>query len=140
LHGASARWLRLESTNGADLATAQLKASAQFQPVRLVFVASGSGPFELAAGRANTVAGALPLPTIAGTLGTRKVEDLPAATVGTPVIQAPGEGGPLARLWPGGGGPGKTTVLWAVLLAGVLVLGVVAWSLLRQLKSTPPQG
>ena len=140
LHGASARWLRLESTNGADLATAQLKASAQFQPVRLVFVASGTGPFELAAGRANTVAGALPLPTIAGTLGTRKVDDLPAATVGTPVIQAPGDGGPLARLWPGGGGPGKATVLWAVLLAGVLVLGVVAWSLLRQLKSTPPQG
>lgn len=139
LHGASARWLRIESTNGVDLATAQLKASAEFQPVRLVLVASGAAPFELAAGRANTSPGALPLPTIAGTLGTRKVEDLPLARVGTPVIQTPGDGGPLTRLWPGGGGPGKTTVLWAVLLGGVLVLAVVAWSLLRQLKSAPPQ-
>jgi hypothetical protein len=139
LHGASARWLRIESTNGIDLATAQLKASAEFRPLQLVFVASGVAPFELAAGRANTTAGALPLPTIAGTLGTRKVEDLPVATVGTPVLQATGEGGPLARWWPGGHGPGKTAVLWAVLLAGVLVLAVVAWSLLRQLKSAPPQ-
>ena len=139
LHGASARWLRIESTTGADLAAAQLKAGAEFQPVRLVFVASGAAPFELVAGRADTPSAALPLPTIAGTLGTGKVEDLPAATVGTPVIQSPAEAGPLARLWPGGGGPGKTTVLWAVLLIGVLLLAAVAWSLLRQLKAPPPQ-
>jgi hypothetical protein len=138
LHGASARWLRVESTSGADLAAAQLHAVAEFEPVRLVFVASGSLPFELAAGRGNTAAAALPLPTLAGALGTRKVDDLPAATPGTPVIQAPAAGGPLARFWPDGQGPGKTTVLWAVLLAGVLLLGAVAWSLLRQLKAPPP--
>lgn len=138
LHGASARWLRIESTSGSDLAAAQLQAAAEFQPVRLVFVASGSAPFELAAGRSNTAVAALPLATLAGTLGTRKVDDLPVATVGTPVIQA-AAAGPLARFWPGGQGPGKTTVLWAVLLAGVLLLGAVAWSLLRQLKAPPPQ-
>jgi hypothetical protein len=32
------------------------------------------------------------------------------------------------------GAPGKPTVLWAVLIAGVLLLGGVAWSLLRQLR------
>ena len=54
LHGASARWLRIESTSTeSDLAAAQLQASAEFQPVRLVFVASGSAPFELAAGRSQ---------------------------------------------------------------------------------------
>ncbi len=139
LHGASARWLRIESTTGSDLAAAQLQAVAEFEPVRLVFVASGSAPFELVAGRANTPSAALPLPTIAGTLGTGKVDDLPVATAGTPVIQSPADAGPLARLWPGGAGPGKTTVLWAVLLIGVLLLAAVAWSLLRQLKSGPPQ-
>jgi hypothetical protein len=139
LHGASERWLRIESTSGADLAAAQLKASAEFRPLRLVFVASGAAPFELAAGRADTPPAALPLTTIAGTLGVgRTVEDLPLAAAGTPVVQAPSAGGPLARIWPGGG-PGKTTVLWAVLLAGVLVLAAVAWSLLRQLKAQPPQ-
>jgi hypothetical protein len=70
----------------------------------------------------------------------KKVEDLPMATDGTAVIGEPVEGGPLARFWPGGGGPSQTTVLWSVLLLGVLVLALVAWSLLRQLKAPPPQG
>jgi hypothetical protein len=140
LHGASARWLRIESTTGSDLAAAQLQASAVFEPVRLVFVATGTPPFDLAAGRAATTNAALPLATIAGTLGTtRKIEDLPLATVGTSVVQAPAGASPLARWWPGGGEPGKATVLWAVLLVGVLLLAVVAWSLLRQLKAPPPQ-
>lgn len=138
LSGVSARWLRVESTNGADLAQARLQASAQFQPVRLVFVASGAGPFELAAGRPAAPAAALPLATIAGTLGTRKLDDLPLATVGTPVVR-PARPAAWAVLWPGGDPPGQTAVLWTVLVAGVLVLAGVAWSLLRQLKP-PPDG
>jgi len=136
LPGVSARWLRLESTNGADLATARLQASAQFQPVRLVFVASGQGPFELATGRAGAPAAALPLATIAGTLGNRKLDDLPLATVGTPVVQ-PARQAAWAALWPGGDPPGQAAVLWTVLVAGVMVLAGVAWSLLRQLKPPP---
>ena len=134
LHGASASRLRIESTNGADLATAPLQASAEFEPLRLVFVATGTGPFEIAAGRANTTPAALPLATIAGTLGSRKIEDLPTATVGAAVIQAKAGAGALERWWPGDEGPNKKTLLWAVLLAGVLLLAAVAWSLLRQLK------
>jgi hypothetical protein len=65
-------------------------------------------------------------------LGERKVEDLPAATLGAARVQAKGDAGIVARLWPGAQVPGKTTVLWAVLLAGV------AWTLLRQLKRTDP--
>jgi hypothetical protein len=137
MHGASATRLRIESTNGSDLAAAQLQAVAEFEPVRLVFAATGAGPFEIAAGRANTAQAALPLAAIASALGTRKVEDLPAATVGAAVIQA-ADAGPLARVWPGGEGPNKTTVLWAVLLAGVVLLAAVAWSLLRQLKRAEP--
>ena len=140
VHGASASRLRIESTNGSDLAAAQLQAVAEFEPIRLVFVATGAGPFELAAGRTNTTPAALPLATIASTLGPRKVEDLPAAKVGAGVIQVQADAGPLARVWPGGEGPNKTTILWAVLLAGVLLLAGVAWSLLRQLKrAEPPQ-
>jgi hypothetical protein len=137
LYGASASRLRIESTNGSDLGAARLQASAEFEPMRLVFVATGAGPFELAAGRADTPPAALPLATIAGALGPRKVEDLPAAGVGAATIQA-AQAGPLARVWPGGEAPTKTTVLWAVLIAGVLMLAAVAWSLLRQLKRTEP--
>jgi hypothetical protein len=138
LHGASALRLRIESTNGADLARAQLQASAEFEPLRLVFVATGAGPFEIAAGRADTKAAALPLDTIASTLQGRKLEDLPAAAVGAGVARAPAAG-LLARWWPGREVPDRTTVLWAVLIAGVLLLGAVAWSLLRQLKQPAPR-
>jgi hypothetical protein len=140
LHGASAGRLRIESTNGSDLAAAQLQASAEFEPLRLVFVATGAGPFEIAAGRADTPPAALPLAAIASTLGSRKVEDLPVATLGAGTVQARAGDGALARLWPGGEGPNKTTALWAVLLAGVLLLAGVAWTLLRQLnRREPPQ-
>lgn len=136
LPGVSARWLRFESTNGADLAKAGLQASAEFQPVRIVFVASGPAPFELAAGRAGTMAAALPLATIAGTLGNRKVDELPAATVGDSVTRRPPPA-PWARLWPGDAPPGQAAVLWTVLVAGVLMLAAVAWRLLRQMKPPP---
>jgi hypothetical protein len=43
----------------------------------------------------------------------------------------------LAAVWLGVA-PNKTIVLWGVLLAGVLLLAAVAWSLLRQLKTKPP--
>jgi hypothetical protein len=76
----------------------------------------------------------LPLATIASTLGTeRRPQDLPLAAVGAGTLQP--DNGPLAGLWPAA--PGKTAVLWSVLVAGVLLLGGVAWSLMRQLKSTP---
>lgn len=138
LNGASAARLRFESTNGSELASAQLQANVDFDPVRLVFAATGAGPFELAAGRASTERAALPLAAIASALGERKVEDLPAATLGTPHMREKPEDGTWARLWPGAEIPGKTTALWAVLLAGVLLLAGVAWTLLRQLKRMGP--
>jgi hypothetical protein len=133
LHGASARWLRVESFNGSNLAAAKLSASAEFEPLQLVFVASGAGPFELALGRAGTPAVALPLATIASTLGKAKIEELPAAHIGAAVARH-GGAGPLARVWRDYV-QSKRVVLWAVLVAGVALLGGVAWSLLRQLKA-----
>jgi hypothetical protein len=134
LHGASARRLRIESTTGANLATARLAASVEFEPAQVVFVATGATPFELAAGRGDAASIALPLGTIASTLGNdRKPQDLPLARVGAGVLQEP-ETGLLARVLPGS--PAKATVLWIVLAAGVLLLGGVAFSLMRQLKNT----
>ena len=91
LHGASARWLRVEASNGADLATAQLQATAEFEPLQLVFVATGDGPFQLAAGHARSKPAALPLATITSALGSsRKPEDLPAATIGASIAEHAG--------------------------------------------------
>jgi hypothetical protein len=137
LHGASARLLRLVATNGADIAAAQLQASAEFDPVQLAFVASGTGPFQLAAGRPNTAPAALPLGTLAAALGDRKLQDLPEARLGAATVASAPEPGPLARFRPAGVSD-KAALLWAVLIGGVVLLGGVAWSLLRQLKAPPP--
>jgi hypothetical protein len=102
-----------------------------------VFVASGNGPFLLAAGRANTAPAALPLGTLSAALGERKLKDLPEAKLGAATVAREPEPGPFARFRPAGLSD-KAALLWAVLIVGVLLLGRVAWSLLRQLK-TPPQ-
>jgi hypothetical protein len=128
LHGASARSLRIQSTNGSAIQGAQWRVSAEFDPAQLVFVASGAGPFTLAAGHRDVTSAALPASTITGLLGARKLDDLPLAKAG-PALETPQAAGPFDWI---PGAPGKSTVLWVVLLAGVLILGGVAWSLLRQ--------
>ena len=134
LHGASARWLRVEASNGADLATAQLQVTAEFEPLQLVFVATGDGPFQLAAGHAREQAGCVAPRHDHLRFGTsRKPEDLPVASIGTSIVSTP-DTGPLTRFLPSAV-PAKTAVLWGVLLAGVLLLAGVAWSLLRQLRT-----
>lgn len=139
LHGASARWLRIESTHGADLSASGLQASAEFAPLQLVFVATGAGPFVLAAGRADTPSAALPLAMISAALGSRKAEELPVVAIGPAVLQDRPQAGLLARIWPGAAPPVRTAVLWGVLLLGVLLLAAVAWTLLRQLDASSKQ-
>ncbi|MDB5945239.1 MAG: hypothetical protein JWQ33_265 [Ramlibacter sp.] len=137
LGGWSTRRLRIVSTNGANLAAQRIQAEAEFAPVQLVFVATGAGPFDLAFGRPATPPAAVPLETIASALGERKLEELPEARVGAAIRQEPAKG-PLFG-WPAAATADQPTLLWAVLVAGVLVLSAVAWSLLRQLKAGRPR-
>jgi hypothetical protein len=132
LQGASVRQLRIESTNGAPLGPAQLRAEAQFAPRQLVFVASGSPPFTLAAGRDAIENAALPAPTVLGALGPRKPQDLPLATLGAAQENSIAPAGTdfLSRL------ATRQSALWLVLLAGVAILGGVAWTLMRQMKGS----
>ena len=103
-----------------------------------MFVATGAGPFELAVGREKTPAGAVALSTIASALGRRKLEDLPQAGIGSATQRVPSPSTVFGMALPSA--PGRPALLWAVLVAGVLILATVAWSLLRQLKAQPPQG
>ncbi|MBG9388291.1 DUF3999 family protein [Caenimonas aquaedulcis] len=139
LHGAPVAWLRIESTQGAALAPGAITAAAEFEPLRVVFVATGDAPFQLAAGRAATPPAALPLSTLSAALAGKRIDDLPQAVTAAAVTggDAQPEPGFLASLRPAGMTE-RSAVLWAVLVAGVLVLGAVAWSLMRQLKSAPP--
>lgn len=137
LNGWSGRWLRIESTSGADLGSERIQAEAEFAPIQLVFVATGPGPFDLAFGRPGAPTAAVPLATIASALGNHKLEDLPQAKVGAAVRQELAKS-PLFG-WVSAAAPGTPSVLWGVLLLGVLILGGVALSLLRQLKAGRPE-
>ncbi|MCE3270373.1 MAG: hypothetical protein K0S57_770 [Ramlibacter sp.] len=129
LYSASVRWLRVEATHGTRMLGVPLAVRALFDPVEVVFVAGERGPYQLAAGREATLEAALPLAMLAATT-TSRIADLPVARVrearSVPQAARPD--------WMPHGLDTRTAGLWAVLTLGVLLLGAVAFSLLRQLK------
>lgn len=129
LHQPSVRWLRVEATHGMRLEGVPLAARVLFEPVEVVFAAGGAGPYRLVAGRSGTAAAALPLHLLAAAAPTR-VEALPAVRIAS--VQAEVEQALPWQRWLPRGVDGKTAGLWLVLVLGVLLLGAVAWSLLRQ--------
>lgn len=136
------RWLRLEATHGARLQGVPLQVVARFAPVDIVFVAGEQGPYTIAAGRADAAPAALPVGMLAAA-STTPLQDLPRATIvdvpAAMVAAAPAPAAPslLAEHLPADL-DAHTATLWLVLVAGVLVLGAVAWSLLRQVKTPSP--
>jgi hypothetical protein len=130
----SMRWLRVEATHGMRLEGVPLAARVLFEPVEVVFPAGGAGPYQLAAGRAGAPSAALPLAMLAATTATR-VEALPQARITSVQAEKPRDD-PWQR-WLPRGVDSKTAGLWLVLLLGVLLLGGVAWSLLKQVNGKP---
>ena len=109
-----------------------------WRPDRLLFLVRGAGPFLLAYGNAN-----LNSPPTAGAELLHSVEITGAATP-APERLVPGTavilGGP-DRLVPLRPSPSwKTLLLWGVLGAGVVVVGVLAWRLQRQLRDASVDG
>jgi hypothetical protein len=127
------RALRVEASNGLALPAGGLQATVEFAPVQLAFVASGTGPFTLAVGRANTPAAAVDA-SLFGAVSPAKLAELPLATVDALQTDAPSAVPAWMAAWLPAGVPWRSVLLWGVLLAGVLVLGGVAVSLLRQLN------
>lgn len=134
LHGASVRALRVEAGKGRALPEGGLQATLDFAPLQVAFLASGSGPFTLAAGRAQTPSAAVDA-SLLGSVAPAKLAELPVATVAAVQLQPPNalDGG--APAWLAQGVPLRTVLLWLVLGIGVLSLGGVAYALMRQLKS-----
>jgi hypothetical protein len=132
LADASVRWLRAEATHGARLDGLPLKARVLLEPLEVVFPAGDAGPYTLAAGRAYTPSAALPLGMLAATTST-PIAELPLATLAAAQGTTPATG--WWTPWLPRGVDTKTATLWGVLAVGVLVLGGVAWALLRQLNA-----
>ena len=139
LHGASARWLRVEASNGADLGRRAAESHCRVRAAATGF--RGHRRWAVPAGRrpcAQQAEAALPLATITSALGTRESSRTCRPLRSAPPSEPRRKAGLLARFLPGAV-PGKTAVLWGVLLAGVLLLaggGVVPAAAAQDLKSS----
>jgi hypothetical protein len=133
------RQLRLETSNGVPLPAGGLRLSADLAPVQVAFLASGSGPFLVAAGRADTAFAGVD----AATLASASATPLPSLPF-TPVRQLRADLPGAPQLWAASLLPAnvslRSAVLWAVLLIGVSVMASVAYALLRQLNAAPAGG
>lgn len=117
----------------------------QFEPVQIVFLPSGTGPFVLAVGRAGTAGAYLPISSLMPDYRAGQENTLPLAqteTAGLPGAgagAAPGQTASLVVAAPGTGNglPLRSLVLWVVLLLGVLALALMAGVLFRQAKQPP---
>jgi hypothetical protein len=134
LHGASVRALRVETSQGAALPPGGLQATVEFAPLQLAFLASGAGPFMLAVGRTHTVPAAVDV-SLLGSVAPDRLNALPLATVAGVEEQPVGLLAGAAFTWLPGGISLRSVLLWLVLGLGVLVLGAVAYSLMRQLAA-----
>jgi hypothetical protein len=130
LSGQVVRQLKLEvDDRGGGLGAQAPELSVAVQATQVVFLARGEGPFTLAVGNAEAKAANLPLNTLIpdfvpqrlATLGTAQPTTAPVANMAAAtVIAAPAPGVDFKRLG-----------LWAVLVAGVLLLGWMAFSTWR---------
>ncbi len=136
LDGAPWRMLRLETFGPiTQLGHAAPTIRIGIRPRQLVFVARGAGPFVLARAPASEPTAPMPL----AQLMPGRAPDAPlpeaAATLAAaaPAAAAP----PVAAASEPAPAPSRTPWLWAALLAGLALMGGMAWSLLRK-PPTPP--
>ena len=120
--------LRVEPQRGYRLSGVPLTLAIEYPPVHAIFVASGSGPFVVAAGKVGLETAALPTSTLIPgyTVGVEYALPVLTASTGTDALAA--------RANVRGGMDdwfNRSTLLWGVLGLAVLILGGLAVSLLR---------
>lgn len=127
--------LQVDVTHGGNAfghAAPELVAAVHAQ--QLTFLARGSAPYQLAWGKPNAQAAALPLSTlIPGAVGTEQLGRARVMTEGVAALPltAPASAPPAVE---DDGIPQGKLVLWAVLVLGVLLLATMAISLLKSAK------
>jgi hypothetical protein len=132
-------WLLRVDQKGGGLGAGAPRLEAGWIPHRLVFAARGVPPFQLAYGKRDAKAAAYAIETLVpgfredtgATIRAAKAAEAQKVNVQSAQALAPTElGGEARRVetidW-------KRWTLWGALILGVVVLGVMAWRLTRQL-------
>lgn len=123
-------WLLRVDQKSGGIGRGDVMLHAGWIPQTLVFVARGSGPFQLAYGSARALPTAYPIESLVP--GFRS--DVPLQATAARALEQRALGGTPA-LHPG---PDyRTWTLWGVLILGVLLLAWMAWRLARQLGAAP---
>ena len=140
LNDISVREIRIEPAAGAVAFTTLPQVNALVSPHEWAFVASGPPPFTLAVGRVGTQANRLTLASLIPGYAQGDELKLPVAIVdeASATTTPPNA---LSRVSRAMGAPNaRSLILWIVLIGGVLVLGGIAWAVVRQMKSadSPP--
>ena len=144
--GASSQrwWLIRVDQRGGGLGSGMPALNAGWVPHQLVFAARGAPPFTLAYGNRGAQAGALPIESLIPGYGADAGASVRAAKTGAQQIvnvQTTSAGSQAAQKELGGEARLQEQVdwkrwsLWGVLGLGVLVLGAMAWRLVKQLGS-----
>lgn len=133
LPGAPVQQLRVQvDERGGGLGSAAPSIRVGIRATQVVFLARGTPPYVLAIGKATGSAANLPLSTLIPGYDDQRLADLGVATaIATPLLEvAAGAEQAPDRDW-------QRLGLWAVLLAGVGLLVLMAWSLLRARPAAP---
>lgn len=106
-----------------------------WQPASLIFVTSGQPPYQLAFGRDNIASAAMELSQVAPDFSIAELQKLEQLNPG-PLQQnaAPGNTTPSEAAATAASAKQRMWLLWGVLALGVLVLGAMAWNLVKQMK------
>ncbi len=127
------RYWRIEAGVASGMGSVIPVLQLGWIPHELVFVARGEGPFTLAYGSAVVGTSKQPLDAMLGVFGKEKEKIfLKKARIENGIVLG-GEG---CLLPPKPPVPWKVWILWAVLIAGVAVLSIMAWRLFHQMNTS----
>ncbi|HSC81982.1 MAG TPA: DUF3999 domain-containing protein [Pseudomonas sp.] len=132
LYGMPLRELRMQvDPRGGGLGSERPQLQVAMRASQAVFLARGSAPYRLAIGRTAGQSAALPLDMLIPGYTAQRLSELGRATApaAVPAALEPVAAQQSASDW-------QRIGLWAVLLAGVALLGGMAFSLLRKPKPT----
>jgi hypothetical protein len=127
-------WRITLDQRGGGIGSGLPKVELGWIPQQGLFVARGPAPFRLAYGNANIAPAAFAAPTLIPGYRAEQYPGFTEATFDAPVARATPVVAPADEAhfqW-------RTAALWSVLIAGVLLLAVMVWRLLRQME--PPPG
>jgi Protein of unknown function (DUF3999) len=126
--------IKIEADSKTSGFAAIPEVSVVFAPTQIVFLASGSPPFHLALGLKDAVNAFLPMASLIPAYQSGQENKLPLAkselntSIAAATITASKNTGDSPST--------RSLILWGVLLLGVALLGLMAWTLIKQSKKS----